>query len=66
MPGDITGEELKALYDPDGNGDYADCFKMVVHGHAIQAAGFTENEETGETAEDMAWKAFEAQNTVNS
>lgn len=46
VPGTVTGEELEALY---GGG-----FKMVVEGHAIQAAGF-------QSADD-AWAAFDAQN----
>lgn len=45
VPGEVTGEELQALYDGG--------FKMEVLGHAIQAAGFT--------SEDMAWESFEQQ-----
>lgn len=45
VPGKITGEELQELYD---NG-----FKMVIDGHAIQAAGFDN--------EDAAWDAFHEQ-----
>ena len=41
----MTGAELKSLYDGG--------FKMVVNGHAIQAAGFAD--------EDMAWDAFDDQ-----
>ncbi len=46
VPGTVTGDELQALYDGG--------FKMVVEGHAIQAAGF-------QSADD-AWAAFDAQN----
>lgn len=45
VPGEITGEEMQALYDGG--------FKMEVFGHAIQAAGF-------DTA-DLAWAAFDQQ-----
>lgn len=51
VPGEITAEELKTLND----------FKMIVNGHAIQAAGFMENAETGMSAEDAAWDAFTLQ-----
>lgn len=45
VPGDVNGNELKALYDGG--------FQMVVYGHAIQAAGFAD--------EDAAWAAFDEQ-----
>lgn len=45
VPGEITGEEMKDLYDGG--------FKMEVFGHAIQAAGF-------DTA-DAAWTTFASQ-----
>lgn len=45
VPGEITGEEMKDLYDGG--------FKMEVFGHAIQAAGFD--------TEDAAWNAFDTQ-----
>jgi archaellum component FlaF (FlaF/FlaG flagellin family) len=45
VPGEITGEEMKDLYDGG--------FKIEVFGHAIQAAGF-------DTA-DIAWTAFDSQ-----
>ena len=45
VPGEITGEEMKDLYDGG--------FKIEVFGHAIQAAGF-------DTA-DIAWTAFDRQ-----
>ena len=45
VPGEATNEEMKALNDGS--------FKMVVVGHAIQAAGFD--------SEDAAWDAFEDQ-----
>lgn len=45
VPGEITGEEMKDLYDGG--------FKMGVFGHAIQAAGFD--------TEDAAWDAFDDQ-----
>lgn len=43
LPGEITGEELKTIQD----------LTITVYGHAIQAAGFTE--------EDTAWAAFDKQ-----
>ena len=45
VPGEITGEEMRDLYDGG--------FKMEVFGHAIQAAGFD--------TEDAAWAAFDTQ-----
>lgn len=45
VPGEATGEEMKAIYDGG--------FKMEVFGHAIQADGFDD--------EDAAWAAFDAQ-----
>ncbi len=48
IPGELTGTELQALYDGG--------FKMVIQGHAIQAAGFTNADE--------AWAAFDAQNAA--
>lgn len=45
VPGQASNAELQALYDGG--------FKMVVHGHAIQAAGFA--------GEDAAWAAFDEQ-----
>lgn len=45
VPGEITGEEMKDLYDGG--------FKMEVFGHAIQAAGFD--------TEDAAWDVFDTQ-----
>ena len=45
VPGEITGQEMKDLYDGG--------FKMEVFGHAIQAAGFD--------TEDAAWDAFDTQ-----
>lgn len=45
VPGEITGEEMKDLYDGG--------FKMEVFGHAIQAAGFD--------TEDAAWDALDTQ-----
>ena len=53
VPGEITNEELEALYDDD--------FKMVVEGHAIQKAGFEADTENNKTAEDVAWEAFDQQ-----
>lgn len=47
VPGEVTAEELQALYGTDGK------FKMNVVGHAIQTAGFA--------SEDEAWVAFEQQ-----
>ena len=55
VPGTLTGDELKALYGENGE------FKIEVVAHAIQASGFTENAETGVTAEDSDWAAFDAQ-----
>ena len=45
VPGQANNAELQALYDGG--------FKMVVEGHAIQAAGFAD--------EDAAWAAFDEQ-----
>ena len=45
VPGEITGEEIKDLYD--------DGFKMEVFGHAIQSASFADD--------DAAWAAFDDQ-----
>ncbi len=45
VPGKANNAELEALYDGG--------FKMVVHGHAIQAAGFADA--------DTAWAAFDEQ-----
>ena len=56
VPGEVTGEELQKLYDPNGDGNYEDGFKMVVVGHAIQKAGFDDA--------DAAWTAFEEQTNV--
>lgn len=53
VPKNVNGTELKALYDPDGNENYDDGFKMVIVGHAIQKAGFADA--------DSAWAAFEEQ-----
>lgn len=55
VPGFITGEELKTVQE----------LTITVTGHAIQTAGFCENPETGETAEDVAWKAFAEQMGTN-
>ncbi len=46
IPGTLTGENMQALADGG--------FKMVVEGHAIQAAGFADA--------DAAWAAFDEQN----
>jgi len=45
VPGKANNAEMQALYDGG--------FKMVVHGHAIQAAGFDDA--------DAAWSAFDTQ-----
>lgn len=45
VPGEVNGEELQALYEGG--------FKMVVNGHAIQAATFADDDE--------AWAAFDRQ-----
>lgn len=49
VPGQVSNTELQALYDGG--------FQMVVHGHAIQAAGFAD--------EDTAWAAFDEQVKVS-
>ncbi len=46
VPGTLDNDELQSLYDGG--------FKMVVEGHAIQSAGFENNE-------DGAWIAFDGQ-----
>jgi len=48
VPGQANNEELKALSDGG--------FRMVVHGHAIQAAGFADAA--------AAWAAFDTQADV--
>lgn len=48
VPGEITGEEMKGLYDGG--------FKMEVFGHAIQTASFD--------TEDAAWASFDVQNNA--
>ena len=48
---ETTGEELETLR----------TLTITVKGHAIQAAGFAANAETGETAEDVAWNNFDQQ-----
>lgn len=53
VPENVNGTELKALYDPNGDANYDDGFKMVIVGHAIQKAGFEDA--------DAAWAAFEKQ-----
>lgn len=50
IPGEVTVDELKALYGDGGQ----DAFKIVLEAHAIQAAGFENNE-------DGAWAAFTQQ-----
>lgn len=52
IPGTVGREELEAL---------GEDFAIVFEAHAIQAAGFTGNEEKNMTAEDMAWNSFEQQ-----
>ena len=52
IPGTVSREELEAL---------GEDFAIVFEAHAIQAAGFTGNEEKNMTAEDMAWNSFEQQ-----
>jgi len=55
IPGTLSTAELEALKDGG--------FKIVVTGHAIQAAGFEDQKDDAGTviksAEDMAWAAFE-------
>lgn len=60
VPGTVTGTQLATLVKTE-NGEIVDKFEIKVEGHAIQAAGFTANEEENKTAEDCAWEAFEAQ-----
>lgn len=55
LPGTITGDELENIQN----------MSITVTGHAIQAAGFADNAQTGETAEDAAWKAFDRQMKEN-
>lgn len=45
VPGEITGEEMRSLYDGG--------FKMEITGHAIQASGFA--------TDDLAWNGFDQQ-----
>ena len=53
VPSGVNGTELKNLYDPNGDANYEDGFKMVIVGHAIQEAGFADA--------DAAWAAFDEQ-----
>ncbi|MBQ9110400.1 MAG: hypothetical protein IJY06_03395 [Oscillospiraceae bacterium] len=49
VPGDLTSEELGALYTGDEKTD----FRITVEGHAIQSTGFA--------SADAAWTAFDNQ-----
>ena len=49
VPGQVSNAELQALYDGG--------FQMVVYGHAIQAAGFVD--------EEAAWAGFDEQVTAS-
>lgn len=51
IPGEVTNEELKTLADVE----------LIVVGHAIQTAGFEDDSQTGISAEEAAWAAFDAQ-----
>lgn len=51
VPGALTGEEMATIAD----------MKIIVEGHAIQAATFEADTENNLTAEDVAWAAFEQQ-----
>lgn len=61
VPGTVTGTQLATLVKTGEDGKIVDKFEIKVEGHAIQAAGFTANEEENKSAEDCAWEAFEAQ-----
>lgn len=58
VPATLSGDELASLY---GSSDTPGDFAMTIEGHAIQATGFADNAETGATAEDAAWAAFDVQ-----
>lgn len=51
VPGALTGEEMATIAD----------MKIIVEGHAIQAATFEADTENTLTAADVAWAAFEQQ-----
>lgn len=51
VPNTFNATDLEAIQD----------LTITVVGHAIQTAGFADNAETGATAEDAAWAAFDAQ-----
>lgn len=51
VPGALTGEAMATIAD----------MKIIVEGHAIQAATFEADTENNLTAEDVAWAAFEQQ-----
>ncbi len=55
VPGEFTGEQLKTIEN----------LEITVEGHAVQAVGFEDNAETGETAIDAAWAAFDAHIALN-
>ncbi len=58
VPGFATVDLLKELAAPaDGSAP----FKMMIYGHAIQAAGFEADTANAKTAEDVAWEAFDAE-----
>lgn len=59
LPGEITGEELATLKGQEAK----EGLTITVIGHAIQAATFEADMENELTAEDVAWAAFDAQNT---
>lgn len=61
VPGTLTGDQLAKLVTRDSDGKITDQFKITVIGHAIQAAGFEADTENNQTAEDVAWEAFDRQ-----
>ena len=69
IPGTLNNDELNALYGEDGvdpeNAENPNDVKIVVEGHAIQAAGFEADAEKDMTAEDAAWAAFDQQMADN-
>lgn len=59
VPGELDAADLKKLMGDESTTD--DDFKITVNAHAIQATGFEADTANNLSAEDVAWKAFDAQ-----
>lgn len=62
VPATLNSDEIESLYIEN---DEDATFKMIIVGHAIQAVGFTADEEKNLTAQDVAWLAFDEQKATN-